>query len=211
MFLLCWTYILLPLGFVESERKLSFSIVKALQYELTFTEIIFFIFQFSSFGHYPINSTGPQSTTNLSVSKSSVRLVHPFTGTFYVPFSWIRVGFNFYVLLQLKSHPEIYEGYVPMTYDEYLKRMSRLVVSPLHNTLPHQVKLLVDLPTPLGWTGLVNGATMLLCRRLQTRYANSFYSYFCLLYWTCIYLGVRNIWGAGKAVPVHTTSPPPSA
>ncbi|GAB2286857.1 hypothetical protein Dimus_039797 [Dionaea muscipula] len=29
------------------------------------------------------------------------------------------------VLDQLKSHPEIYEGYVPMSYGEYLKRMSK--------------------------------------------------------------------------------------
>ncbi|KAF3335205.1 OTU domain-containing protein 5-like isoform X2 [Carex littledalei] len=29
------------------------------------------------------------------------------------------------VVNQLKSHPEIYEGYVPMGYDEYIERMSR--------------------------------------------------------------------------------------
>lgn len=29
------------------------------------------------------------------------------------------------VVNQLKEHPEIYEGYVPMAYDEYLKRMSK--------------------------------------------------------------------------------------
>ncbi|XP_060201508.1 OVARIAN TUMOR DOMAIN-containing deubiquitinating enzyme 12-like isoform X1 [Lycium barbarum] len=28
------------------------------------------------------------------------------------------------IVTQLKAHPEIYEGYVPMAYDEYLKRMS---------------------------------------------------------------------------------------
>ncbi|KAJ0046763.1 hypothetical protein Pint_06010 [Pistacia integerrima] len=29
------------------------------------------------------------------------------------------------VINQLKSYPEIYEGYVPMAYGEYLKRMSK--------------------------------------------------------------------------------------
>jgi hypothetical protein len=29
------------------------------------------------------------------------------------------------ILSQLKSHPEMYNGYVPMGYDEYIKRMSK--------------------------------------------------------------------------------------
>ncbi|KAK9920939.1 hypothetical protein M0R45_029476 [Rubus argutus] len=29
------------------------------------------------------------------------------------------------VVNQLKSHPEIYEGYVPMAYDDYLEKMSK--------------------------------------------------------------------------------------
>lgn len=43
------------------------------------------------------------------------------------------------VVEQLKSEPELYEGYVPMPYDEYLKKLA----------------------------SLANGATMLLCRLLQ--------------------------------------------
>ncbi|GFZ14729.1 cysteine proteinases superfamily protein [Actinidia rufa] len=29
------------------------------------------------------------------------------------------------VVGQLKSHPELYEGYVPMAYDDYLKNISK--------------------------------------------------------------------------------------
>lgn len=29
------------------------------------------------------------------------------------------------VFIQLKSNPEIYDGYVPMEYDEYLDKMSK--------------------------------------------------------------------------------------
>ena len=31
---------------------------------------------------------------------------------------------------QLESHPEIYVGYVPMDYEEYLEKMPKLVIAP---------------------------------------------------------------------------------
>lgn len=37
----------------------------------------------------------------------------------------VLINFSFFIVPQLKSHPEIYDGYVPMAYDEYLKKMSK--------------------------------------------------------------------------------------
>lgn len=37
---------------------------------------------------------------------------------------------------QLKSYPEIYEGYVPMAYTDYLEKMSRYLSDTFHDSFP---------------------------------------------------------------------------
>lgn len=41
-------------------------------------------------------------------------------------FSWVAMNY------QLKSCPEIYEGYVPMAYDDYLEKMSKYLSAPFY-------------------------------------------------------------------------------
>ena len=86
---------------------------------------------------------------------------------------------------QLKSYPEIYEGYVPMAYTDYLEKMSKY----LSDTFCDMFFLLDFLTGRMSnWTlwswdffwlciGVESGEIMSLCRLLQIRYvwATSYY------------------------------------
>jgi hypothetical protein len=81
----------------------------------------------------------------------------------------------FFLFRQLKSDPDLYAGYVPMSYSEYLKKMSKYasictyaVILFLMIRLLKSLCLLIALC--MNVLGVVNGATMSLCRQLQIGY-----------------------------------------
>ena len=79
---------------------------------------------------------------------------------------------------QLKSCPEIYEGYVPMAYTDYLKKMSKYPSDTFHDLFLLFDCLIGEMANWTLWswhffgliTGVGNGAIMSLCRLLQIRY-----------------------------------------
>lgn len=76
--------------------------------------------------------------------------------------------------LQLKAYPEIYEGYVPMAYSDYLKKMNKYY--PYLNFYGFTLKALLKefhAYTFFSWvdeTEVVNGVIMSHCRLRQIRY-----------------------------------------
>lgn len=104
----------------------------------------------------------------------------------------------FAVFCQLKSYPDLYAGYVPMAYIDYLKNMSKyvhishyamlfLIMWCYCSPLCSLIAFCVDVP------GVANGVIMSRCRLLQIGYEeiNSFHSIFSLyiilflFYWLC--------------------------
>lgn len=107
--------------------------------------------------------------------------------------------------LQLKAHPEIYEGYVPMAYSDYLKKMNKYY--PYLNFYGFTLKALLKefhAYTFFFWvdeTEVVNGVIMSHCRLRQIRYGqqpnisslfgNTFVV--CLLSFNCVLSGFSEV------------------
>jgi hypothetical protein len=74
---------------------------------------------------------------------------------------------------QLKSHPEMYEGYVPMAYNDYLKKISKYCAIPCFHGISFVksfIKIFFMLICLLCWVheiGMANGVIMWHCRLLQ--------------------------------------------
>lgn len=75
-----------------------------------------------------------------------------------------------YFNYQLKSHRDIYEGYVPMEYDEYLEKISKYFLIPY---VSYSFDLL-DKPCfrilTFDHLGMANGVIMLHCKLLRILY-----------------------------------------
>lgn len=84
-----------------------------------------------SFVLYQINSIVLQTTTNLCGSKLLNRSICVHCIACWVDFLMF-IGIDtllFAVFCQLKSYPDLYAGYVPMGYSDYLKKMSKYFIS----------------------------------------------------------------------------------
>lgn len=121
-------------------------------------------------------SKPPQICTGTSCSTGLLVLqwcFYYFGGASYNHMYWFSV---FLLFCQLKSDRDLYAGYVPMVYTEYLKKMSRYAtmctyaVSFLcqYGFIESPYVLLIALC--MNFLGVVNGAIMSRCRLLQIGY-----------------------------------------
>lgn len=112
-------------------------------------------------------------------------LLHNLSAFEYSPSFWCN---------QLKGHPEMYEGYVPMGYVEYLKKMSRYYSFPLWLWFPSEGYNMIFALINFGVddTGVVNGVIMLHCKRLQIGCGAK--NFFIFPFLSVIFASHRNMW-----------------
>lgn len=96
---------------------------------LSYSERLFYDFCYSS-GHFHIKSTNPPNTINSWDKKLLTRLLIVYYIFEVQAKLYSLCLFLFYWLLncQLKSDHDIYEGYVPMAYGDYLTKMARYLL-----------------------------------------------------------------------------------
>lgn len=120
----------------------------------------------------------PQVCAGANCSTGSIE----FVATYYC---WVRHLYSllvidilfFAVFCQLKSYPELYMGYVPMEYSDYLKKMSKYVYichHPLGYAISDDMALSLFLCLLIAFCadvlGVVNGVITSHCRLLPIGY-----------------------------------------
>lgn len=145
-----------------------------------------------------INSIAPQTTTNLCGNK----LFNRFVGAcmMYLPAGWgslwsLLLIQCFLLFCQLKAYPDLYGGYVPMAYSDYLKMMSKYddIFYVIYDDMALLKSSYFLIAFCMAVLGVVNGVIMSRCRLLQIGYEEFiFFSFpyytFLLICWLCIYI-----------------------
>lgn len=133
-----------------------------------------------------INSIAPQTTTNLCGNK----LFNRFVGAcmMYLPAGWgslwsLLLIQCFLLFCQLKAYPDLYGGYVPMAYSDYLKMMSKYddIFYVIYDDMALLKSSYFLIAFCMAVLGVVNGVIMSRCRLLQIGYEDFFF-FLSLLY-----------------------------